>query len=88
MLYDVCCVKSNKTVFLHFIYSLHQANNLQSDAGSFKVVSSFYFHSSSFRKIEGNKCVGGTEKDFFPVRTPCPVQGKGCTTCMYGVYNG
>lgn len=46
------------------------------------------FHSSSFRKIEGNKCVGGTEKDFFPVRTPCPVQGKGCTTCMYGVYNG
>ena len=61
---------------------------VKSDAGSFKVVSSFYFHSSSFRKIEGNKCVGGTEKDFFPVRTPCPVQGKGCTTCMYGVYNG
>lgn len=57
-------------------------------AGSFKVVSSFYFQSSSFRKIEGNKCVNGTEKDFFPVRTPCPVQGKGCTTCMYCVYNG
>ncbi|XP_022802072.1 uncharacterized protein LOC111339637 isoform X2 [Stylophora pistillata] len=35
---------------------------------------SFYNRSQGFRKIEGNTCENGTEEDFLPVQTHCPVQ--------------
>ena len=51
---------------------------------------SIFFKSSSlefyvllcarFRKIEGDTCVNGSEKDFLPVLTACPIRGKDSIT--------
>ncbi|XP_031549570.1 VPS10 domain-containing receptor SorCS1-like [Actinia tenebrosa] len=33
-----------------------------------------YMRSSGYRKVAGDRCVGGIEKDFYPVKTLCPVK--------------
>ena len=40
-----------------------------------KLISFFAFFSNSYRKIPGDTCVDGTEADYMPVLTPCPIQG-------------
>ena len=41
---------------------------------SFKFV--IFSECARFRRITGDTCVNGTEKDFLPVLTSCPVKGE------------
>ena len=40
-----------------------------------------------YRRIPGDTCVDGLEKDFMPASTPCPVKGKN-VTFLKKVING
>ena len=35
---------------------------------------SYYIESKGYRKVIGNKCIGGVEKELIPERVPCPPQ--------------